>query len=175
MDEVGLRLHPDKTRDRVLQGQQAARLSTSTPSFTFLGYTFRPRAGRAARTGRCSPSFLPAISPRTPEGDEQRLRSLADCTGAPTDALDDLARWINPIVRGWMNYYGRFYRSALYPLLQRINTYLMRWARQEVQTAADLQAGSGGGGRTASSRQPDLFAHWRWVPHGHWDQMRRAV
>ena len=35
---------------------------------------------------------------------------------------------INPIVAGWINYYGRFYRSRLYPLLQRINTYLMRWA-----------------------------------------------
>ncbi|MBS4730686.1 hypothetical protein MSM1_21010 [Mycobacterium sp. SM1] len=29
---------------------------------------------------------------------------------------------------GWMNYYGLFYRSRFYPLLQRINTYLMRWA-----------------------------------------------
>src|SRR5674476_1157800 len=43
--------------------------------------------------------------------------------------LADLARWMNPIVRGWMQYYGRFYRTELYPLLKRINTYLMRWAR----------------------------------------------
>ncbi len=42
--------------------------------------------------------------------------------------LDDLARWLNPIVAGWMNYYGRFYRSALHPLLRRINSYLRRWA-----------------------------------------------
>jgi len=42
----------------------------------------------------------------------------------------DLARRINPIVRGWMNYYGAFYKSALYPLLERINAYLMRWIRR---------------------------------------------
>ena len=43
-------------------------------------------------------------------------------------SLDDLARWLNPIVAGWINYYGRFYRSALYPLLRRVNAYLRRWA-----------------------------------------------
>ena len=43
-------------------------------------------------------------------------------------SLDDLARWLNPIVAGWMNYYGRFYRSALYPLLRRVSIYLRRWA-----------------------------------------------
>ena len=42
--------------------------------------------------------------------------------------LDDLARWLNPIVAGWINYYGRFYRSAMYPLLRRVNAYLRRWA-----------------------------------------------
>ncbi|WP_432048762.1 group II intron maturase-specific domain-containing protein [Streptomyces asiaticus] len=36
--------------------------------------------------------------------------------------LVELAEWINPIVSGWMTYYGRFYRSELYPFLRRINT-----------------------------------------------------
>ena len=43
-------------------------------------------------------------------------------------SLDDLARWLNPIVSGWINYYGRFYRTALDPLLKRVNAYLRRWA-----------------------------------------------
>ena len=51
----------------------------------------------------------------------------------------DLARWINPIVRGWMNYYGAFYRSALYPLLRRINTYLMRWLMKKYKRLPDLE------------------------------------
>jgi RNA-directed DNA polymerase len=42
-------------------------------------------------------------------------------------ATADIARWINPKVRGWMTYYGAFCRSELYPLLRRINTHLMRW------------------------------------------------
>ncbi|MGH8901504.1 MAG: group II intron maturase-specific domain-containing protein [Egibacteraceae bacterium] len=49
----------------------------------------------------------------------------------PNDSLEDLARQINPIVRGWMTYWGRFYRTEMDPLLRRINTYLMRWARKK--------------------------------------------
>ena len=45
--------------------------------------------------------------------------------------MTEIAREINPIVRGWIQYYGAFYRSALYPLLARINAYLMRWLRKK--------------------------------------------
>ena len=45
--------------------------------------------------------------------------------------LQELAEWLNPIVRGWMNYYGEFNRFEMYSLLERINTYLMRWARKK--------------------------------------------
>jgi RNA-directed DNA polymerase len=55
-------------------------------------------------------------------------------------SLDDLARWLNPIVSGWINYYGRFYRTALDPLLKRVNAYLRRSAGEKVQAAADRQA-----------------------------------
>jgi transposase InsO family protein len=71
-----------------------------------------------------------------------------------------LAQAINPIVRGWINYYGRFYRSELLRSLDRINEYLMRWAmrkykrlRRRPQRAWDLVA-------AAHKRQPRLLAHW---------------
>ena len=75
-------------------------------------------------------SFLPAISKHalnriSAEVRSWRLHHRTRLTFA------DLARWINPIVRGWMQYYGAFYRSALYPLLSRINAYLMRWIRKK--------------------------------------------
>lgn len=44
--------------------------------------------------------------------------------------LADLAAWINPIVRGWVQYYGAFYATALHPLLRRINTYLIRFLQK---------------------------------------------
>ena len=80
--------------------------------FTFLGYAFRARGARSK--GRNFTSFLPAISPEALKAKSARLREMR--IHRRTDlSLDDLARWLNPIVSGWINYYGRFYRSELNP------------------------------------------------------------
>jgi hypothetical protein len=79
-----------------------------------------------------------------------------------TLSLDDLARWLNPIVAGWMNYYGRFYRSAMSPLLQSVSSYLRRWAGKKYRRLRSFKrfkrwwVG-------LIERQPDLFAQWKWV------------
>ena len=125
MEEVGLRLHPDKTRI-VYCKDSNRRGEHEHTSFTFLGYAFRPREARG-KNGKHFTAFLPAISPEALKAKSDRLRGLR--IHRRTDlSLDDLARWLNPIVAGWMNYYGRYYRSALDPLLQRVSTYLRRWA-----------------------------------------------
>jgi RNA-directed DNA polymerase len=59
--------------------------------------------------------------------------------------LEDLASWINPIVRGWMSYYGTFYRTALNGLLQRINTYLVRWAKRSISSSGHTRSSASGG------------------------------
>ena len=130
MVDVGLRLHPDKTRI-VYCKDSNRRGDYDAISFTFLGYTFQPRKARNARKQVRFTSFLPAMSREklTEKGREVRSWRLHR---RPNDTLDDLAEAINPIVRGWMTYWGRFYRTEMDPLLRRINTYLMRWAREEV-------------------------------------------
>ena len=83
-------------------------------------------------------AFLPAISPEALKAKSDRLRKLR--IHRRTDlTLDDLARWLNPIIAGWMNYYGRFYRSAIDPLLQRVNTYLRRWAGRKYKRLRTLK------------------------------------
>ena len=77
-------------------------------------------------------------------------------------SLDDLARWLNPIVAGWINYYGRFYRTALDPLLQRVNTYLRRWAGRKYKTAADPQAVQAVVGRAARNDSPACSPTGAW-------------
>ena len=75
---------------------------------------------------------------------------------------DDLARWLNPIVAGWMGYYGRFYRSAMAPLLQRVNAYLRRWAGKKyrrLRSYTRFQRWWSG----VLARQPALFAQWKWA------------
>jgi RNA-directed DNA polymerase len=79
-----------------------------------------------------------------------------------TLTLADLARWINPIVRGWMQYYGAFYRSQLHPLLQRINAYLMRFLRRKFKRLRSKKKALQYWTSTVAKRR-GLFAHWRWV------------
>jgi RNA-directed DNA polymerase len=88
-------------------------------------FAFRPRVARG-RGGTRFTAFLPAISKEalTKISREVRRWRLHLLTG---HTFAELARKINPVVRGWMQYYGAFYRSALHPFLQRINAYLMRW------------------------------------------------
>ncbi|MFD4144574.1 group II intron maturase-specific domain-containing protein [Streptomyces sp. NPDC058572] len=76
----------------------------------------------------------------------------------------DLARWINPVVRGWMQYYGAFNRSALYPLLERINAYLMRWMRKKYKRLRGSTRARKAW-HQAVTRRPRFFAHWVWCTH----------
>ena len=130
MTQVGLALHPEKTRIVYCQDDNR-RGSYEHTDFVFLGYGFRRRSARS-KDGIMFLSFLPAISKQALKKISTQVRSwrLHHRTRL-TEA--DLARWVNPIVRGWMNYYGAFYRSALYPLLERINAYLLRWVRRKYQ------------------------------------------
>ena len=159
MVEVGLRLHPDKTRI-VYCKDGKRREDYPHTSFTFLGFTFRPRGARD-KDGKGFLSFLPAISrdALTRIGGEVRSWRLHRHTGLSFGAL---ARWINPIVRGWMQYYGAFYRSALYPLLTRINAYLMRWVRgkyRRFQGRRQFQLAW----QRVTHGYPRFFAHWAWT------------
>ena len=128
-------------------------------SFTFLGYEFRPRLARS-KAGRKFVGFLPAVG-----GDERkrigreirrwRLHRRSDKT------LTDLAEAINVIVQGWINYYGRFYRSQLIRLLRRINEYLFRWARWKYKRLRRHPAKARRFLADVYRREPALFAHWR--------------
>jgi len=160
MEQVGLRLHPDKTRIVYCKDGTRRGVHEHT-SFTFLGFTFRQRRARNKKGQKFS-AFLPAISKDALKRISTEVRSwrLHNRTG---HTFSDLARRINPIVRGWMQYYGAFHRSALYQLLSRINAYLVRWIRKKYKRLrAEKKAIECWRGITA--RYPRLFAHWVWVP-----------
>ncbi|WP_222721711.1 group II intron maturase-specific domain-containing protein [Actinomadura sp. HBU206391] len=106
-------------------------------------------------------SFSPAISKDalTEISQEVRRWRLHRRIGS---TFAELAKMINPILAGWMHYYGRFYRSALYPLLMRINAYLVRWIRDKYKRlrrrrkAFECMQG-------IAVRHPRMFTHWTWV------------
>jgi group II intron reverse transcriptase/maturase len=159
MAEVGLRLHPAKTR--IVYCKDGKRpLDHEHTAFTFLGYTFRARAARS-KNGKVFTSFLPAISKDALNrlSGEVRQWRLHHWTG---HTIAEVAARINPIVRGWMQYYGAFYRTALRPLLQRINAYLMRWLRRKYRRLRPFKKARACWQRM-TSQYPRGFAHWAWV------------
>jgi len=162
MAEVGLRLHPDKTRIVYCKDRNRRRRDCAETSFTFLGYTFRARQAPARQGGGAMFSaFLPAVSKDALKRMSEEVRSWRIHTRSGTE-LEDIAAWLNPVIRGWMTYYGRFYRTALNGLLQRINTYLVRWAKRKYKRLRTFKkVRKWWEGLTA--RQPHLFAHWAWM------------
>ena len=160
MKEVGLRLHPDKTRI-VYCKDSSRRGEHEHTSFVFLGFAFRAREAINSKNGVHFTSFSPAISPEALKAKGADLRAMR--IHRRTDlSLDDLVRWLNPIVAGWMNYYGRYYRTVMDPLLQRVNTYLRRWAGRKykrLRTIKRFKRWWTG----LLQRAPGLFAHWRVV------------
>jgi len=113
------------------------------------------------KDGKCFTGFLPAVSTEALKAKRTELRAMR-IHRRTTLTLDDLARWLNPIVAGWMHYYGRFYRSAMAHLLQRVNTYLRRWAGKKYRRLRTYKRFKRWW-RGLLERQPALFAQWKWV------------
>ena len=158
LGDLGLELHPEKTRI-VYCKDENRRGDHDHTSFDFLGYTFRRRRVRS-EAGDLFDSFGPAISDTAAKAIRQRIRRwrLHLRSGS---SLEDLAREVNPVVRGWINYYGRFYRSWLRRSLARINEYLVRWARRKYKRLARHPSRSWQWLGLVAERSPTLFAHWR--------------
>ncbi|MFE7245133.1 group II intron reverse transcriptase/maturase [Streptomyces sp. NPDC057580] len=161
MREVGLRLHPDKTKIVYCRDGNKRRRPYGQTEFTFLGFTFRARKA-IDRNGERFTSFLPAISKEASKkiSGEVRQWRLHRQVGR---TFAEIARAINPIVRGWMQYFGAFYRTALVPLLERINAYLMRWIRKKFKRLRTFKKAHACW-RRITRQYPRLFAHWAWVP-----------
>ena len=156
--QVGLEMHPDKTR--IVYCQDADRRDThEVTSFTFLGYTFRPRLAKN-KWGKHFVSFLPAVSRDAVVAMGREIRSW-HIARRSDKSLDDLARMFNSIAQGWINYYGRFYKSMLYSLLRRLNRHLVRWACRKYKRLKRRERRAMHWLAEVASRAPGLFAHWR--------------
>jgi RNA-directed DNA polymerase len=127
--------------------------------FTFLGYTFRPRRSINRKTKRIFTNYLPAISK---EAEKKISLTMKDwCLSRRTkDTLETLSEDINAKVRGWLQYYGKFYPSALNEITQQLDHHLIRWAVRKYKRFKRSALKARGWLDGISNRQPRLFAHW---------------
>lgn len=157
--QCGLELHPTKTR--IVYCKDSDRRGTyEHVSFDFLGFSFQPRRAKN-RWGKFFVSFLPAISAKAAKAIRVQMRNWKLASTRNNQRLEDLARVVNPVVRGWMNYYGRFYRSKCIQVLRHLNEVLGAWVRRKYHHRFKRRerASMQWLGRIAR-RDPKLFAHW---------------
>jgi RNA-directed DNA polymerase len=158
--EVGLELHPDKTR--IVYCKDSRRRGTyEQVSFTFCGYTFRPRRAFNKRTGEAFTGFLPAVSPEKLTAMSRRVAAWRIHRRTNLD-LEDLAPGVNLVLRGWYAYFTAFYPTAVIPLGQRVDRHLMRWARWKYKRLARRPQGTRDWLQGVRERNPELFVHWRY-------------
>jgi hypothetical protein len=157
--ECHLELHPTKTR--VVYCKDDDRRGEYEPtSFDFLGYTFQPRRAKN-RWGKYFVSFLPAISTRAAKTIRATIRSWRMASTQNNQRLEDLAQLVNPSVRGWLNYYGRFYRSKCVSVLRHLNVALAAWARRKYKRLRRRERASVHWLGRIARREPQLFVLWQ--------------
>jgi RNA-directed DNA polymerase len=159
LKECKLELHPKKTKI-VYCKDDDRRGNYRNKSFNFLGYTFRPRGVKARQRNRFFVGFTPALSNEAAKSMRDRIRAwkihlMSD------KAITDISRIVNPVVRGWINYYGHYYKSALHPIFNQLNRALAKWAMRKYKRLRGQKRKATVWLRRIAFNEPGLFAHWQ--------------
>ncbi len=165
MRSLNVELNLDKTK--IVYCKDSHRFgSHEHERFDFLGYTFRPRSSRDGK-GAMFVNFSPAVSDEAAKKIRRRIRRLRIHLWSGT-TLTRIAREINPIVHGWINYYGKFYPAVLAKSLRSIEMYLVRWAMRKYKRLRGHYMRAWRFLDRVAKREPRLFAHWRLVRAQSW-------
>ena len=155
--ECGLQLHPEKTKI-VYCKDDDRRGNSKNESFDFLGYSFRARRSKN-RFGKFFVNFSPGVSNAATKAIREEIRRW-QLRCRIDKWIDDLARMFNPVIRGWITYYGRYYKSALYPTLRYLDQCLANWAMAKYKRLRRHRQRAGHWVSKTALRDPRLFAHW---------------
>ncbi len=157
--ECHLELHPTKTK--MVYCRDGKRKSTyPNVKFDFLGYCFRPRWIKKSRDNSMFCGFNPAVSPSALKAMRSTIRDL-NIRRQTQLSLADIARTLNPLVRGWIEYYGRYAPSALSPMLRYVNQTLVRWAMRKFKRFKAHKIRASRFLQKLVRERMSLFVHWR--------------
>ena len=101
-----------------------------TKKFTFLGYSFQPRGAQRKKDKKSFTGFLPAVSKEAGKKFRDRIKELGILKRTQLD-IDEIACVLNPVSRGWYNYFSCFYKSALSEISSWLDCALVRWIRRK--------------------------------------------
>jgi len=159
LTECHLEMHPTKTRIVYCKDGKRKREYPNI-KFDFLGYCFRPRRVRNSRDNSLFCRFTPAVSPSALKSMRAKIRELRFRRRTEL-SLAKIAHRINPLLRGWINYYGRYAPSALAPLLRYVNQTLVAWARRKFKRFRGHTLRASRFLQKLARRNANLFVHWQ--------------
>lgn len=157
LEECKLEMHPEKS-GVVYCKNDRRREDYPRIQFTFLGFTFRPRRSKA-RSGKVGTNFLPAVSAAAIQRMTREIREWR-LPRQTSIGLNELARQYNTTLRGWMNYYGRFFQSEMRGVFDHFDRGLLLWARRKYRKLAECPRRARRWLAKMVDRQPRLFIHW---------------
>lgn len=158
LKECGLELHPEKTK--IVYCKDSNRPGDFEPfTFDFLGYTFRPRLVPNTR-GALFVGFNPAMSRKAAKAVRDTIRGWDLAKGWNTRTLDEVAKFVNPVVRGWLNYYGRYHRTACVQVLRHLDLVLAIWAKRRYKRFKGSLRRAFKWLERVAERDKSLFVHW---------------
>jgi group II intron reverse transcriptase/maturase len=161
LKDCRLALNRKKTKIVYCEKSNRTGGGDSPTHFDFLGYRFQPRRSKG-RDGEFFVNFSPGMSPKAGRKLRRRIRSwrLHSHTHSP---LELLAGKINPVIRGWIEYFRHYYKSAMYPVLQYLDRCLIRWVTWKFKRFRGRRRRARYWLGRIARRQPELFAHWLYV------------
>ena len=155
-----LEIHPEKTKIVYCNTRNHREILAEHTSFVFLGYEFRTRGAENKSTKKVFASFLPSISPKAEKSILEKLREL-NVRNRSDLSLLQIAKWLNPMIRGWINYYGKYTVSALTYTLQRINGMLVRWSMRKYDSLKNKKTRAVKHMEEFARNNTNLFVHWK--------------
>lgn len=156
-EECKLELHPVKTRIVYCKDKDRTKEEELT-EFDFLGYTFKAVYIKC-KDGVMRNSFIASVSKTAAKGFRDKIKALEihKRTGCKIDMIAEL---LNPMIRGWMNYFGKFNPSAMKNTLQCIERRLIKWAMCKYKSFRGRRQRAEKWLSSIRKREPKLFAHW---------------
>ncbi len=157
--KCGLTLHPDKTKIVYCKDAKRKKKYDKT-SFDFLGYTFRGRKVKSTKNNNMFIGFTPAVSKVALKSMRAKTRKL-NWRNRTDLSLEQIAKLYNPVLAGWLNYYGKYTKSALYPIWRHFNKTLVAWAMRKHKRYKYHKTKATKLLIKIAKQQPELFAHWK--------------
>jgi len=111
-------------------------------------------------------SFSPAVSRDATKKIRRAIRSWG-LQRKTEKSLQELAEDVNPILRGWINYYGQYRRSGLYPVFRALDIRIVRWAMDKYKRLHRNRQKAWRWLNTIKRYNPTVFAHWAMLSRAH--------